>query len=135
LKEEETMKIKLTDDMKRVITIDKLEAIQVVNNGMKEQKNLKWEAEQALALATKNLVTAEILKVDAEIALNHRVWNYYGEGSADVDVWMTLVAYSPVFGCYDIRCYLSDIWSLGSENRDEIKQHLSIRHYTDSECI
>ena len=129
------MKIKLTEDMKRVITIDKMEAIKMVNEGMKEQKNLTWEAEHALALATKGLVHAEILKITSEIALNRRIWNYYGDGSADVDVWITMVAYSPVEGCYDIRFYLSDIWSLGAENREEIKQHLSIRHFTDAECI
>jgi hypothetical protein len=128
------MKIKLTEDMKRVITIDKMDAIKIVNEAMKDQKNLNWEAEQALLLASNN-TSAEILKVTPQIGLNHRIRDYYDKGSADVDVWITVLAYSPVFGFYDISFYLSDIWSLCAENRNEVKQHMHIRHMTDKECI
>ena len=126
------MKIKITDAMKDVLTLNDMQAVKVVRNydGWKEQKDLDWEARMA-ALVASDSKTASVLKYDVEIAKNERIWDYYGDGSRDIDIWLTVYAYDITYGFYRIGAYLSDIWSVGADNRDEIKQHMYILHYTE----
>lgn len=126
------MKIKITEDMKRVITLSEENAVKLVQNSMKEQKNFQWEAERALDIASNNTIH-EILKVDAEIAKNRRVWDFYNEGTERIDIWVTAYGFDYFAGFYSVGFYLSDIWQLGSENAEEIKERMYIRKYTQKE--
>lgn len=123
------MRIKITEDMKRVITLSEENAVKLVQNCMKEQKNLQWEAERALELASNNTIH-EVLKVDAEIAKNSRVWDFYNEGTECIDILVTAYGFDYFEGFYSVSFYLSDIWQLGSENQEEIKAKMYIRKYT-----
>lgn len=126
------MKIKITEDMKRVITLSEENAVKLVQNSMKEQKNLQWEAERALGLASNN-VSLEVLKVEAEVAKNRRVWNFYNEGTESIDIWVTAYGFNCFAGFYSVGFYLSDIWQLGSDNAEEIKERMYIKKYTQKE--
>ena len=125
------MKIKISTETKRVITLDKMNAVKALQEDMKQQENLNLEAHSAVRLATGH-TGLSVLKIEAEIALNNRVWNYFTDASEDVDVWMTVYAFDPCYGFYSIGAYLSDVWQIGPEERnDEIKAHMYIRHYKE----
>ena len=47
-----------------------------------------------------------------------------------LDIWLTVYAFDPFDGFYNIGVYLSDIWQLSGENADEIKSHMYIEEYT-----
>ena len=132
------MKLTISDTMRRVLTVAEMPAVDVVKeafrNTMKEQKNLDWEARQAVYTATNH--SLEILKVSAEIAKNCRVWNYYGDdengtASWDIDICLTIYAYTSYYGFYEVHAMLSDIWSTGDYNRDEMRSRMWVRHYTE----
>ena len=133
------MKLEISDTMKRVLTVAEMPAVNVVKeafrNTLKEQKNLDWETRQAAYLATRHS-GLEILKVSAEIAKNKHVWNYYADDSSDapswdIDVYLTIYAYDSYYGFYEVHVFLSDIWSTGSHNEDEMRARCWVRHYSE----
>ena len=71
------------------------------------------------------------MKIEAEIAKNQRIHNYYGnnEDSGDLDIWLRILAYDKYFGFYDIGAYLSDIWSADGKNSEEIRSHMFILEF------
>ena len=131
------MKIKLTDIMKHAITLDEVPAMKNLCNSFKNTKDFKWEADAAAYAASCH--SLDVLKVESEVAKNSRLqYNYFGGEDSPTyqfDVWLTIYAYSITYGFYRIGCYLSDIWSLGSENAEEIKSHMYILHYVESEKV
>ena len=131
------MKLGISETMKRVLTVAEMPAVNVVKetfrNTLKEQKNFDWEAKQAVYIATRHS-GLEILKVSAEIAKNKRAWNYYSgdesdKPSWDIDIELTVYAYDYFYGFYEVHAMLSDIWSTGSHNEDEMRGHMWYRHY------
>ena len=125
------MKIKITAEMKKAITLAQLPAVKEVQLSMKEQENFKFEAESAACLAVGHSIP--VIKVEAEIAKNCRIWEYYTSASEDIDVRLTIWAFDPCYGFYTIGAYLSDIWQIGPEERkEEIRGHMYIREYKEA---
>lgn len=124
------MKIKFAEKQKKYITVSQLPAVRKIISDMRDDNGLKDYAEIAVSLAADmNAENFEILKADAEIALNSRIWNHYGDGTENLDIWITVYAYDSYYGFYDVGVYLSDIWALCRDNRAEIRQQMYIQHY------
>ena len=124
------MKIVITETMKRVLTVAEMPAAKALQKQFKSE-TFQWEAEHA-ALIASQLKTNNVLKIEAEIAKNQRIHNYYGnesEESGDLDVWLHILAYDKYFGFYDIGAYLSDIWSANGDNSEEIRSHMYIQEF------
>lgn len=126
------MKVNITEDSKRLITLNDIDGVKKMIKDLKEAN----AADDLEILA--NVFHAKAPKeYKAEIAKNCRIYNRYNDESKDFDVWLT-VTLGEVFdtecnswAIYKIGCYLSDIWEINSENREEIKKHMYIRKFIE----
>ena len=128
------MTIKITKDMERVLRLSDIPAVEALRKEMEAEPDLKWEVERIASLAAG--VDIEVLRFDTKIAKNNRIWNFYSgtdteHPTEDIDVWIDVYAYDPYYGFFDVGAYLSDIWSLTSNNAEEIKSHMYIRHFVE----
>ena len=123
------MKITITETMRKVLTIAEMPAVKALQKQFKSE-DFEWEAAHAALIASRNNVS-NVLKIEAEIAKNQRIHNYYGnnEDSGDLDIWLRILAYDKYFGFYDIGAYLSDIWSADGKNSEEIRSHMFILEF------
>lgn len=79
--------------------------------------------------------TATPKEYSAEIATNQRIYNRYTDDSKRFDVWVTTTLPETVengkWVIYKVSCYLSDIWEINGENREEIKKYMYIRKFVE----
>jgi len=130
------MKVKFTDTMKNIVTVAEMPAVKAV---MQYEKEDDYSAQDWAKVAANMLFdhsNTTVLKADAAIAKNQRVWNVYGEGTGDIDVWIMFTAFNGTeyFGGDEFVAggvYLSDLWNLTSSNAEEIKQHMYIRRFKE----
>lgn len=126
------MKIKITKEAKRWLTVAQMPEVKELINELKEISDTDFVSEilSAGRIASGwNCEESGIRKSSAEIAGNRRVWNFYGE-SEDLDVWIEAEVFIWLEGFYKIGFYLSDIWQAGTEESNaEIKSHMYIEEY------
>lgn len=131
------MKVSLTAEMKKFITVAEMPAVKKVMQYEKEEDSYSakvWAEITAKMLFGHSGVT--VLTASAEIAKNQRIWDVFGEGTGDIDVWITFTAFdgTDFFAGNEFvisGVYLSDLWNLTSDNADEIKKHMYIRRFKD----
>ena len=126
------MKVQFTAEMKRIVTVAEMPAVRKVIEAEKE--NDEWTAQKWAKMAAEIVCpcsSVKVLEASAEIAKNCCVWDAYAEGSADVDVWIRFTALvngdSFVMG----GAYLSDLWAVSSDNREEIISRMYIRRFKE----
>ena len=124
------MKVKITEDSKKVLTLADMPAARKIIKDLKEDSCLEEYGQWCGNIASGSNESLEILKAEAEIAKNCRIWNYYGDDSGDIDVWINFYVFNSYAGFYSIGAYLSDIWKIGStEANQEVKSHMYIKEY------
>ena len=124
------MKVKITKDVKKWLTLEQAPIARRVIECAKEEMSAAEYAEYAAAAIFG--YSAEILKADAEIARNSRVWEWYGEGTQNFDVWINATAYSDYLREFAIfGVYVSDINSLTGDNEEEIVSHMYVRRFKE----
>ena len=113
------MKVTLEKDYRKFYTLEDLDHAKAVIAYEKENDDGKIEewAEMAINEAGKysgygSNTCREILKATAHTARNCRVWDVYGDGTENMDVWIESVA-ETTFGFIKAGAYLSDIWQTG----------------------
>ena len=57
----------------------------------------------------------KVYEADAEIAGNSRIWDAYGEGTRQLDVWVNYTAKVNNRTMVQGGSYVSDIWNLSGE--------------------
>lgn len=122
------MKVKLEDCYKEVYTLSDLErAKRVIAIEKDDEETPKGWAEYAVreALRGTDDYLVRVLEASAKTALNIRVWDAYGEGTQNMDVWVRAVAKTG-HGFIEVGAYLSDIWQTGSVPYDG---HEYIKYY------
>lgn len=118
------MKVNITAESKRIITLEEAAAArQIVRDMKQDESSPKEYLKYAAGLYG---YVEEIITATAEIAKNARTWNAYSDSSGQIDIWIDGLARIIPDGesCrayIEIGAYLSDIWSLSSDNREEIK--------------
>lgn len=122
------MKVKFTTEAKRYITIEEANKAHKIIEEMKEDKGIKDYAQMAAILAGGS-GEYDILKVEAEISKNSNAFDYYGDGTGNLDIWLNIYAFNYFTGFFVIGAYLSDIWSIADDNKDEIRERMYIKHY------
>lgn len=128
------MKATITADMKKIITIADMPAVNKVIYAVKEDSNTAKEyAEQAARIASGNN-NVKVLEADAKITYNIRVWDGIADGSGHWDVWFDFTAI--IDGGFDGiimgGAYLTDIWQATGENNEELREHMYIRKFIES---
>lgn len=122
------MKVAITKEAKRILSVAEMPAVQRMIKEMREDTGLMDYAGMAARVAAGTNVV-RVLEASAEIAKNCRVWNAYHEESADLDVWMRVTAYTDK-GFVMVGAYLTDIWQIGNNN-EEIRSHMYIRLFRE----
>ena len=126
------MKINITAETKKIITIAEMPAVHKVIEALKEDATAKDYAEMAARIASgRNAV--KVLEAKAEIAKNCRVDDRICEGSAQFDVWVTFTAIieDGFEGIIMGGAYLTDLWDCSAENADETRDHMFIRKFIE----
>ena len=127
------MKVKLTQEYKKYITVAEMPTVREIISDMKEDLSTVEEyAEMAIQAAYDGIAYSEILKASASIAKNQRAWNAYSDHSETLDVWIEATAYVNGNEFIMIGAYLTDIWQIGSDNRKEIASHMYIRRFKEA---
>ena len=120
------MKVSITQESKKSITAYQMTAAREIVAQLKEDEMSAADyAEYAVnaILNSTDTFLSEILTAKAEIMRNARAWNAYGDDTADVDVWISGIART-WNGFVEYGAYLTDIWSLASDNYDELAYHM-----------
>lgn len=123
------MKVKFENEQKKYITNAQLPAVKRMIAELKSDYDMGDYASAAVHIASGE--NGRIFEAYAEIALNCRVYNYYGDDTEHLDVWLTIYALTPCNGFYVIGAYLSDVCAYTGENAAELREHMYIRHYTE----
>lgn len=127
------MKVTITAEMKKVITVAEMPAVSKVIEAMKcDSTTAKEYAEQAARIAS-GINSVKVLEASAEIAKNCRICDHIDEGTSDIDVWFnfTAVIDDGFGGIIMGGAYLTDIWQAASDNLHEIRQHMYIRKFAE----
>lgn len=124
------MKVQITDESKKVLTVALIPAAKLI---IKSEKEDSFTAADYAEIAARLLCREddslrEVLSARAEIAKNCRVWNAYGDSETsteELDVWIDFTA-ETWNGFIRAGAYLSDIWEVGP---DDMRETLRSRMY------
>lgn len=127
------MKVNLTAEMKKFITVAEMPAAKKVMQYEKE--NDEWTVQEWAKMAARLVFDdngAKVIEATARIAKNQRVWDAFDEETRDIDVWIEFTAFSEYRSSFIIAgVYLTDLWQLTKDNADEIKSHMYIRRFEE----
>lgn len=127
------MKVNLTAEMKKFITVVEMPAVKKVMQYEKE--NDEWTVQEWAKMAARLVFDdngAKVIEATARIAKNQRVWDAFDEETRDIDVWIEFTAFSEYRSSFIIAgVYLTDLWQLTKDNADEIKSHMYIRRFEE----
>lgn len=127
------MKVNLTAEMKKFITVEEMPAVKKVMQYEKE--NDEWTVQEWAKMAARLVFDdngAKVIEATARIAKNQRVWDAFDEETRDIDVWIEFTAFSEYRSSFIIAgVYLTDLWQLTKDNADEIKSHMYIRRFEE----
>lgn len=128
------MKVTITADMKKVITIADMPAVNKVIAAVKENTcTAKEYAEQAARIASGNN-NVKVLEASAEIAGNCRIYDWYDNGSEHFDIWINFTAIidNGFGGIIMGGAYVTDINASTGDNYEELRSHMYIRKFTET---
>lgn len=123
------MKIKFGAEQKKIVTVAELPIVKRIMAEMKEDDGLKEYAEMAARIASGGSCE-KVYECSAEIAKNRRVYEQWGDGSGNLDIWIEAAALTSE-GFVIFGIYLSDVWSITGDNADEIRSHMYIRKFQE----
>lgn len=128
------MKIKVDEEAKKILTLSDMPIVkQIIKDFKTNEDDLSWELE-----TLKNIFGAtEIIKSEARISKNCRVYNYFNENSNNIDIWIDATFYENyssenkggVF--YIVGAYLTDIYQSTGENWKELQSRMYIRKFLE----
>lgn len=128
------MKVKLTQETKKYITVAEMPTVLEIISDLKEDSSsIENYAEMAIQVAYDGIAYSEILKASATIAKNCRAWNVYSDHSETLDIWIEATAYVNGDEFIMIGAYLTDIWQISSDNNKEIASNMYIRRFKEIE--
>lgn len=127
------MKVTISKDMKRVITLEDLPAVKKVIAEVREDGSTAEDYAELAARVASGGNCVEVLRASAEIVRNNRIKDAYGEGSGDYDVWICFIALvdGGLGGVVMGGANLTDIWQATGDNKEEIKRYMYIRRFKE----
>ena len=123
------MKVKITPEMRKHLTLDMMPEVRKIINDMKEitKESFMEDCQTAARIASRSNDHFEIIKAEAEIGINYSANGFFGTEYPDLDINLKIYAYNSYRGFYEIHVCLSDLWQLaGSTNAEEIRNSMYI---------
>lgn len=122
------MKVIMSNESKRIVTVSELPAAKKIIRDMKDDAST---AADYAASAVRALCgyCDEVFRASAEIAKNGRVYDAYDTGSGNLDVWISFIARADNREIVEGGAYLTDIWDITGDENDEIKEHAFLLRY------
>ena len=127
------MKISITAEAKKVITVAEMPAVHKVIEAMKKDTCTAKDYAELAARIASDCNSVKVLEAKAKIAGNCRVHDRVCEGSAQFDVWVTFTAIieDGFKGIIMGGAYLTDLWDYSAKNADETRDHMFIRKFIE----
>lgn len=120
------MKVTFQKDYKKLLTIAEYENAKQIISDMKEDETTAADyaeyAVNAIGSAYGIGGCEKVLSCSAEIAGNYRANNNYNKDSGTLDIWITGIA-KTWGGFCEFGAYLTDIWSLTSDNSENLAKY------------
>ena len=124
------MKVKLTSKVRASLYNWEILVSNVIIKNMGEDDTSAKDAAKIAAKAIAGTNSVEILRADATMARNARIWDRYFEESERMDVWIDFTAMTDD-GFIIGGAYLTDIWDLADDGREEFCSHAFIRKFAE----
>lgn len=124
------MKVKLTSKVRASLYNWEILVSNVIIKNMSEDDTSAKDAAKIAAKAIAGTNSVEILRVDATMARNARIFGRYFEESGQMDVWIDFTAMTDE-GFIIGGAYLTDIWDLSDDDREEFCNHAFIRKFAE----
>ena len=125
------MKVMLTAEAKKFITVSEMPIVRQMIEGLKEDENTAKEYAEMAARVAMGGYVVKVFEASAEIAKNCRAWNNYTNNSGDLDVWVNFTALTSE-GFVMGGAYLTDIWNITGDNNEELRGHMFLRKFTET---
>ena len=77
------MKVKITENTKKAFFISEMPCLKIAEDNLKEWGGISKEDIQGLGNFICGIYGSKIMEAEAEFGKNSRVWDKYGEGTAD----------------------------------------------------
>lgn len=125
------MKVRISDESKKIITIEQMPAARKVIEAMKDDD---WTVKDYAAMAARiasGCNGVRVIEASAAVFGNHRVWDAIAEGTEWFDVWVEFIAFtgdSFITG----GAYITDLWRSSVDNLDDIRSHMYIRKFVEA---
>ncbi len=124
------MKVQITKESKKHLTVAEMPAARKIIADFKDDYQTAADvAKDAAALVFGPLGNIKIYEATAEIAHNDRVFNYYDDDSGHLDIWVQFTAFNDCYSFLIGGIYISDLWSVNDENREEIIDRMYAKEY------
>jgi len=123
------MKVRITPEMKKHLTLDMMPEIRKIIEEMKEisKEEFMEDCERIVQLASRGNESFEILKAEAEICNSCWADGFFSEKYPNLDVCIKVYAYNKFEGFYEVHACLSSFWQLaGDTNAEEIRNLMYI---------
>lgn len=119
------MKVSINEHTKRAICAALLPAAKSIVEQEKEDdfRASDYAEMAATLLCDENIYPKQILSASAYVMPNRRVWEQWGEGTENLDVWVDFIA-EKHNGFIKGGAYISDIWQIGGTDRDELASRM-----------
>ena len=128
------MKVTITADMKKIITIAEMPAVnKVIRYAKEDGMTIKEYAEMAARIASGNN-SVKVLEASAEIAGNCRIYDWYDNGSEHFDIWVNFTAIidNGFGGIIMGGAYVTDIHASTGDNDEELRSHMYLRKFAET---
>ena len=125
------MKISLTKEAKRFITVSEYEHIKEISENFKEDDLMDYARMAASAVI--GWQADEILKASAEYCHDNRAYEALCDGSEYLNIEIIVHAvkwYGDEAGYYEIHAMITDLWELAGDNHREIASRWYVRSFT-----
>ena len=119
------MKVTISAESKRVVTMEEMKMAKEIVQAMKEDELTAAEYARFAVVALGD-GCEKVYEATAEIAKNCRAWDTYGEGSGTLDIWIEATART-WNGFVEIGAYLTDIWNISGDN--DQTEHMFIQRF------
>lgn len=125
------MKVTLSDKSKKLVTLAEMPIVRkMIEQLATEDTSSAAEYVSMVAALPFGRYSAvkKVYDAKASISKNCRVNDYYAENSGNLDVWIDFTAQT-TDGFVVGGAYLSDIWSLGAETREEVLSNMYVKKF------